>query len=240
MNTQISNLSGIDVVILAGGFGTRLQSKTLGKPKALIEIGSRPFLEYILYQLSKANFKNVILCTGYLSDQVEKTFGAKYKDLNLIYSPEQSPLGTGGSLRNALPLLKSEIILVMNGDSFCELDFEKFWQFHLNKESEASLVLSLVPDARRFGTVELGSDESITRFVEKGNEIRAGLVSAGIYFINKDLISKIPEGKQISIEKDIFPTWVGRGFYGYKCENSFIDIGTPESYAQAEQFLSKF
>lgn len=236
----MSNLSEISVAILAGGFGTRHQSKILGKQKVLAEVRKRPFLEYLLHQLDRANFKKIVLCTGYLSDQVEKKFGGKYKNLHILYSPEQMPLGTAGSLRKAFPLLNSETILVMNGDSFCDVDFEKFWQFHLSKNSKISLVLSSVSDASRFGKVRLGSDDSIIEFQEKKEGSGAGFVNAGIYLIKKGLLAEIPEGREISIEKDIFPNWVGRGFYGYRSSNNFIDIGTLESYAQAEQFFAQY
>lgn len=236
----MSNLSEISVAILAGGFGTRLQSKVMGKQKVLAEVRKHPFLEYILRQLDQANFKNIVLCTGYSSDQVEKTFGGRYKNLRLYYSPEQMPLGTAGSLRKAFPLLNSETILVMNGDSFCEVDFKKFWQFHLNKNSNVSLVLSSVPDITRFGTVKLGEDDNIVGFQEKKEVSGPGLVSAGIYLINKTLIAEIPKDQEISLEKEVFPKWIGKGFYGYRNNNSFIDIGTPESYDQAEKFFANY
>lgn len=231
----MSKLSEISVAILAGGLGTRIQQTLKGKPKVLAEVRKRPFLEYLLYQLDLANFKNIVLCTGYGSDQVEKAFGGKYKNLQLLYSSEQMPLGTAGSLRKAYPLFNSETILVMNGDSFCGVDFKKFWQFHLNKNSQVSLVLTSVPDTNRYGKVKLGSDDSITQFQEKKEGV--GLINAGIYLIKMALIATIPEGKIISLEKDVFPTWIGKGFYGYKANNNFIDIGTPEDYVQVEQFF---
>lgn len=236
----MSNLSQINVAILVGGQGRRLAQKVTGKPKVLAEIGKHPFLEYLLHQLNQANFKNVILCTGYLGNQIKKTFGERYKNLYLLYSPEQVPLGTAGSLRKAFPFFNSQTILVMNGDSFCNVDFKKFWRFHLNKNSKASLVLSSVSDASRSGKVVLGSDDSIIEFQEKKTKAGAGLVNAGIYLIEKTLIEKIPQDKKISLEKDVFPNWIGKRFYGYKSNNSFIDIGTPENYAQAEQFFEDY
>lgn len=233
----MSNLSEINVVILAGGFGTRLQSKVSGKPKVLAEIRKHPFLEYLLHQLNRANFKNIVLCTGYLSDQVEKTFGERYKNLHILYSPEQMPLGTAGSLRKACPLLNSEIILVMNGDSFCDVDFKKFLQFHLNKHSKASIVITSIEDASHSGRVKLGKDDNIISFQEKG--AGKGLINAGIYLINKSLIANIPP-KKVSLEKEVFPNLIGKGFYGYKGSNNFIDIGTPENHALADHFFAKF
>lgn len=240
MNTRISNLSQITVAILAGGPGTRLKSLIKGKPKVLAQVREHPFLEYLLHQLNRANFKKVVLCTGYLSDHVEKAFGRRYKNLRLYYSLEQIPLGTAGSLRKSFPLLNSETILVMNADSFCAVNFKKFWQFHLRKNSKASLVLTSVSDPSRFGKVKLGINDSITQFQEKKAGSGAGFVNAGIYLINKAFIAEFPQDKEISIEKDIFPNWIGKGFYGYKSNNKFIDIGTPENYARAEQFFAQY
>ena len=208
----MTNLSEITVAILAGGHGTRLRSVVDQKPKVLAEVKDHPFLEYLLHQLNQANFKNIVLCTGYLSDQIEKTFGKKYKNLRLFYSQEQKPLGTAGSLRNALPLLNSETILVMNGDSFCVVDFEKFYKFHREEYSNASIVLASVLDTSSFGKVELGSDNGIIGFQEK----------------------------KLSLEHEVFPIWIGKGFYGYRDNNNFIDIGTPENYEQAEQFFAQY
>lgn len=240
MNTQISNLSQVTVAILAGGFGTRLKSIIKRKPKVLAQVRKHPFLEYLLHQLNQANFKQAVLCTGYLSDHIEKAFGRKYKNLHLLYSPEQTPLGTAGSLRKALPLLASETVLVMNGDSFCAVDFRKFWQFHLRKKSKASLVLSFVSNASRFGKVKLRSNDSIIEFQENKAESGSGFMNAGIYLIHKSFIARIPERQEISIEKDVFTNWIGKGFYGYKSNNKFIDIGMPESYAQAEHFFATY
>lgn len=235
----MSNLSEINVAILAGGLGTRIAQTVKGKPKVLAEVRKRPFLEYVFHQLDRAKFKKIVLCTGYFSDQIEKTFGDGYKNLHLLYSKEQVPLGTAGSIRKALPLLNSETILVMNGDSFCDVDLKKFWQFHLRKKSKASLVLTLVSDTSRFGKVKLGINDSIIEFQEKRRESGSGFINAGIYLINKAFIRGVPKGKKISIEKDLFPNWIGKGFYGYKSNNRFIDIGTPEGYAHAEDFFAE-
>lgn len=234
----MSNLSNITVAILAGGIGKRLQSVVFDRPKVLAEVNNRPFLEILLNQLDFSGFQNVVICTGYLGDQIKRAFGNKYKKLNLVYSHEFSPLGTAGALRFALPLLQSPIILAMNGDSFCEVDFKKFWQFHLTKAAKASLVLSSVSDTSRFGKVKLGSNDSIIGFQEKKDG--AGFINAGIYLIKKSLIEKIPESKEISIEKDVFPNIIGKGFYGYRSNNNFIDIGTPVDFAQAEEFFAQF
>lgn len=234
------NVSDITVAILAGGKGTRLSSVMPDQQKVVSKVKEHPFLEYILSQLDKAGFKDVVICTGYLGDQVEIAFGDNYQNLSLSYSREVSALGTAGSLRKAFPLLNSETVLVMNGDSFCEVGFKRFWQFHLDKNSNASLVLTSVSDTSSYGKVELSNDNSIISFQEKKAGSGAGLINAGIYLINKSLFAEIPENKEISIEKEVFPKWIGRGFYGYRGSNNFIDIGKPENYAKAEEFFAKY
>lgn len=226
------------VAILAGGRGTRLQSVVQKKPKVLATVRRRPFLSYILDQLHAAHFQNVVLCTGFHGDHIKKMFGRTYKNLRLAYSQESKPLGTAGSLRLALPLLLSDIILVMNGDSFCPIDFKKLWFFHTRKKSKATVVLSNVSDTSRFGSVILGKQNDIIAFEEKKRTSEPSYVNAGIYLVNKGFIGDIPVGKKMSLEKHIFPKWIGRGLYGYKTKIPFIDIGTAESYAQSPQFFS--
>ncbi len=239
-NSKISKLSDITVAILAGGLGKRLRSKVFDRPKLLAEVGNTPFLQKLLDQLDSAGFKNIMLCIGYLGNQIKEKFCNHYRNLDLLYSQEHIPLGTGGALRLTLPLLESENVLVMNGDSFCDVDFEKFWQFHVSKNSKASLVVTSVSDASRFGQVKLRGDHRIIGFEEKNEQKKAGLINAGIYLIDKNLIKEIPQKKLVSIEKDVFPNWIGKAFYGYRCNHNFIDIGTPESYAQAEQFFAQY
>ena len=139
-------LSNISVAILAGGFGTRLRSKMADKPKALAEIRRRPFLAYLLDQISSAGLKEVVICTGYLGEQVKLTFGNSYAGTNLTYSQELLPLGTAGALLLAMPFFKSDPILVMNGDSFCEVDLQTFYSWHKGQDAEASLLLVEVAD----------------------------------------------------------------------------------------------
>jgi D-glycero-alpha-D-manno-heptose 1-phosphate guanylyltransferase len=240
MPIHTSKLSGITVAILAGGRGTRLAAALPGRQKVVVHIGENPFLKYILDQLNKAGFRNVIMCTGYLGNQVREEFGDTYKFLSLQYSQELFPLGAAGALRLALPYFVSHDILALNGDTFCNIDFQKLWQFHIHKKSRATIVLSRVPDTSRFGTVQLDKDDRIIRFQEKKSGIGSGLVNAGIYLISRSLIDTIPEGKIISLEKELFPKWVRNRFYGYQVNKDFIDIGTPESYEFAQKFFVKF
>lgn len=233
----MSEASDIQVVILAGGLGIRLQPVVKDRPKALAKVGNVPFVTKLLNQLNDSGFKDIVVCIGYLGNQIKDTFGHVYKNLNLQYSEEQQPLGTGGALRLALHLIKSENVLVLNGDSYSPVNFKEFLKFHLGKKADISMVISQVKKTDRFGRVNLSLDERITDFQEKGRG-GTGWTNAGTYLIKRTLISEIPEGSS-SLEKEIFPTWLERNFYGYKNEEAFIDIGTPSSYSKAEEFFRK-
>lgn len=236
---MINDLSNVTAAILAGGLGTRLASILPGQQKVVAKVKERPFLEYVLNQLNKAGSKNVVMCIGHLSDQVQEAFGDNYRNLSLKYSKERSPLGTAGAIRLALPLLKSEDILVTNGDSYLDFDLKKFWQFHLKKKSKVSILLTRVTNIERYGQVMLDKNNRITSFQEKSGKMGTGLINSGIYLFKKSLLLKIPKDKAVSFEKELFPSLVGKDFYGFEGKGKFIDIGTPKSYKKAEEFFSK-
>lgn len=235
----MSNLSKISVAILAGGLGTRLAQVVPGQQKIVAKVRDHPFLEYILYQLNKAGFKNVVICTGYLGDQIQEVFGNNYKSLTFTYSQEQSPLGTAGAIRFALPLLESEDILVTNGDSFLDTDLKKFLEFHIEKNANGTIILTEVSDTSRYGRVELDENEQIVGFWEKKKNGGIGFVNGGIYLFKRSLLLEIPDKEYVSFEKDIFPIWIGKSFFGFKTKGKFIDIGSPQSYKEAEEFFSQ-
>lgn len=235
----MSNLLNISVVVLAGGMGTRLRPVLDNRQKIIAEVSGRPFLVNILEKLDSAGFKDIVLCTGYLGEQVKKEIGKRFKNLKISYSNERTPLGTAGALRKALTFLKSETILVMNGDSFCDVDLKKFYEFHVEQKANVSLVLSCLLETSRYGNVVLDYKNQIIGFKEKNEKSGSGWISVGIYLFNRSMISKISRNKKISLEKDIFPDLIGQKFYGYKSKGRFIDIGTPESYKEAEKFFTK-
>lgn len=232
------NLSTITTVILAGGFGTRLRPVVADCPKVLAEVQGKYFLTFILDYVIKAGIEYAILCIGYRGEQIKVAFGNSYGHLRLVYSQESSPLGTAGALRLALPFFKSDTVFVINGDSICYADLMAFGKWHEERKADASLLLARVNDVQRFGQVITDNEGRILRFEEKNNNSGPGWISAGMYMINKKLIEKIAEGVPISLEKEIFPAWIGKKFYGFQSEGRFIDIGTPESYAEADHFFS--
>jgi D-glycero-alpha-D-manno-heptose 1-phosphate guanylyltransferase len=232
-------LDKVTAAILAGGLGTRLRPTIAGRPKALALVHGRPYLTYLLEQLAGAGVRAVVLLTGYRADQVRSAFGDTYAGLRLTYSCEPLPLGTAGALRLALPHLHSTTVLLLNGDSYCEAPLADFRHFHSRIAADASLVLTRMEDCSRFGRVQVAPDGRIVCFEEKTQAGGVGWINAGIYLIQRELIEEIPLGRPLSLERDLFPEWVRRKrFCGFACEGRFLDIGTPESYAQTETFFA--
>jgi histidinol-phosphate phosphatase family protein len=227
----------ISAVVLAGGLGTRLRPVVGDRPKVLAPVAGRRFLAYLLHQLADAGFEDIVLCTGYMGDQVREAFGKRFRKLNLIYSQEEQPLGTAGALRHALPLIRSDTVAVLNGDSYCQADLEKFLSWHHDQRADASILLTEMPETARFGAVEADSAGRISRFGEK-NTSGPGWINAGIYAISKRLLAAIPDGVAVSIERECFPRWIADGLFGYRGGGRFLDIGTPDSFAEAQRFFS--
>lgn len=237
MKEELS-IRDLTAVILAGGLGTRLRSVVSDKPKVLAEVSGRPFLAYLLEQVLQAGIKQCVLCTGYLAEQVRGTFGDHWNGVKLEYSEEHQLLGTGGALRFALPMVSSETLLVLNGDSYCAAELHQFYAAHVAQRAQASIYLTEVPNTFRYGRVELGPDGMIERFEEKGATEGSGLINAGIYLMHRALLEALPKGKQVSLEKEVFPTLLGKRFFGYQgAKNIFIDIGTPDSFDRAQSLF---
>ena len=180
------------------------------------------------------------MCTGYMGATIQNEFGdGRAWDVEIEYSNESSPLGTAGALNLAESHLAGEShFLVMNGDSFVEVDFSHLIGFHLERRGFASLVVGQVQNASRFGTVQLDSRSRVTGFLEKTGCIGPGKINAGVYIFNQDLFEHIPEGP-CSLEREVFPQVLDRGIYAVEQQGLFIDIGTPEDYARAQQLCEE-
>jgi len=230
-------LRDTQAVVLAGGLGTRLRSVTGELPKVLAPVLGRPYLRFVLDQLERAGVRSALICTGYKSAEVAAVIGARHGSLTVRYSAEPAPRGTAGALREALPQLEQEELLVLNGDSFIEADLAAFALAHRGRRAEASLLLTEVPEVGRYGKVEVDAAGRIVAFREKGGASGAGTINAGVYLLKRQLVAALPEQSEISLEREVFPTLVGRGFYGFNLGGRFIDIGTPESYREVGDFF---
>ena len=230
-------IEDISAVILAGGFGTRLQSVVSDRPKVLAEVSGKPFLTYLLDQIASAGLRNVVICVGYMAEKIQDCLGETYGPLHISYSREAEPLGTGGALRLALSHVSSDAVLVMNGDSYIDIDLSGYVSWFFQKKCKAALLLTKVPDTARYGRVVQDEDESIVAFEEKQEGSGAGWINAGVYLIERSLIASIPIEMPYSLEREFFPPLAGTGLLGFCTEGRFIDIGTPEAYAQTEAFF---
>ena len=228
----------IPVLILAGGLGTRLERALPNLPKSLAPIGKKPFLNRLLKQIDDAGFKKAILCTGYLGELIREEFGKSYGGLSLIYSQEKQPLGTAGAIRHAVSLIKSDLCLVMNGDSYIDIDLNDFLQWHLSQNFEASIVLKKMQKPSRYGSVELDDEGIIKSFCEKTDE-GPSWINAGVYLFSRTLLKSLPSDQNLSLERQVIPFWLKHKLGGYRSNAKFIDIGTPESLKTAETFFEK-
>lgn len=226
------------VFILAGGFGTRLAGVLKDLPKPMAPIQGRPFLEYQIEFLKKQGFTKFTLLTGYLANTIEEHFGGGRRfGVEIDYSVEQFPLGTGGAIRQAFQLHNDNQVLVLNGDSFFTTDYSRFVRL---ASGPVSLALKFSKDLSRYGAVTINDEYKITNFAEKSSTIKDGYLNAGAYLIDRSALKYFPEGKS-SIEKEIFePLSQQNTLAGIPCGGKFIDIGTPESLSWAQENLPEW
>lgn len=232
------NLANTDVIVLCGGLGTRLRKVIGSQPKALAPINGRPFLDILLGYLKKQGFRKIILGTGYLGDRIKAYYENKPAS-GLKFSQESKPLGTGGALKKALALAASDHIFVLNGDTFCSLDYENFLKFHISKKALASFVI--VPKNRSdSGSVSINNQGLLISYKERLEDKNYPLMSAGIYILSKKAFKFFPDKDIFSLEYDFFPKLMtSKKCFGYLTRASAIDIGTPERYAAAQSAIAE-
>lgn len=225
------------MVILAGGLGKRLQSVTGGAQKVLAKIGDKPFLEILIDYIASQGGKRFILCIGHGSDEVEAYFRNKYQDREIIFSREESPLGTGGAIKQGSSKVKTDHFLAMNGDCFCVIDYNDLIAAHRRYKAKATIAITKLSDIRDYGSISINEKKQIIGFKEKTTLVQAGLINTGTYCFDRSVFSLVPTPAKFALEFDFFPQLVGQGFYAFKVENRFIDIGTPERYSWAQEHL---
>jgi NDP-sugar pyrophosphorylase family protein len=231
----MNTMDCIPAVLLVGGKGTRLRPVLPSTPKPLASLGGGSFLELLVRQLQHHGIRHLVMCTGFLAEQIENEFGdGSAWGVDIEYSREQCPLGTAGAVHLAHPyLLDTTQFLVMNGDSFLESDFARLVQFHREHGGLVSMAVFRATDASRYGTVEVAAGNRVARFAEKTSVDAPGLVNAGVYVFDQAVFEYITPGPA-SLEKDVFPRILQHGVYALEQHGMFIDIGIPEDYARAQ------
>jgi D-glycero-alpha-D-manno-heptose 1-phosphate guanylyltransferase len=230
-----SSSEDIPTLLLVGGMGTRLRSVLSDKPKPLAPIGGVAFLELLVLQLRSQGLRQLVMCTGFYADQIKEQFadGRKW-DVTVDYSEESRPLGTAGAIKLAERFVsQASDFLVMNGDSFLELDLRRLIRFHREHGGLASIAVRQVPDAARYGTVHLDEENRVVGFGEKMGIPEPGVINGGVYVFKRQVFQHIPD-EPSSLEKDVLPGLLSEGVFALEQNGLFIDIGTPEDYARAQ------
>ncbi len=234
-------------VILLGGKGTRLAAQFPDRPKCLVPVAGRPFLEWQFDWLKRNGVVRVLLAAGHLADVLERHLAARPADeLDVALSREPAPLGTGGALKYVEPQLVSDPVLVINGDSLTpKLDFSTLWKtgqgFFRAVEKKfphcGKILATPIENAGRYGTVEFDPDGFVTAFREKADRA-AGFVNAGLYLLPRDVVAGLPAGRAVSLETDVFPALAAqRRLVAIPIPPPLLDMGTPDGLAAMEAFL---
>ncbi|MDI9338079.1 MAG: nucleotidyltransferase family protein [Alphaproteobacteria bacterium] len=223
-----------EAIILAGGLGTRLQAVVKEQPKCLASIAQQPFLSYQINYLLKQGIERFIFALGYKKEQVINFIHENYAHLDVEFSEELTPLGTGGAIIKALQLTKNTDVLILNGDSYFNINLTNFYHLYQLKEAKLALALKPLCNFERYGRVEINSNNKITNFYEK-NPCAKGLINGGIYILNKFYIKQFSFQTIFSIEKDFFEMqYMNISIYGFCFDDYFIDIGIPDDYFKFE------
>jgi len=207
-------------------------------PKAIVPVFGKPYLFYVLQALKDSGIDRVIVCAGYRSELLMETLRTWNPGLDLRFSVEAEPLGTGGALRLVAGLLQTDFCLVLNGDSFCDFDLDPFLEFHGRIPTKASLLAIHVDNCSRYGRLIFNETRQIIEFKEKdATDTTSGWINAGIYLLPTKKLRELPDRTPLSLEKEVFPQWLEEGAFAFPVKAPFLDIGTPESFAQKEAFI---
>ncbi|MCR4658802.1 MAG: nucleotidyltransferase family protein [Bacteroidales bacterium] len=229
-----------EAIILAGGFGTRLKALVDNLPKPMAQVAGRPFLCHVLGHLSDYGYGHVVLSTGYMAEKIEHYFGPEYLGMKLSYAREESPLGTGGAIVNALALCSEQVVTALNGDTLFRIDYNNLENFYNTHPTRLAIVLRHVPDTSRYGSVDVDSQGRITRFIEKNAASGPGWINGGIYMMNRSLLAGFAIGEPFSFEHIILEqNYKTEPIYAYGDNAYFIDIGLPSDYLRAQNELSQ-
>ena len=225
----------MDAIILAGGLGTRLRSVVSNTPKCMAPVCGKPFLHYILVHLQRHGIKRVILSLGYLHEAVEEWVAQEKYGIEFIYSVEKTPLGTGGGIKLALPHVNGENVLILNGDTFFDIDVEAFKAAHSAGGAALSVALKPMEKFDRYGDVTLNAEGYVVEFKEKQYCLR-GQINGGCYILQKkcDWLDFLPE--KFSFEKEVLePRALKKEIFGFVSNGYFVDIGVPLDYEKANK-----
>lgn len=229
----------MEAIILAGGFGTRLAEVVKDVPKPMAPVCGRPFLEYVLKALLNEGVDHIVLAVGYKRECIMEWFGKSFHGIPIDYSVEETPLYTGGAVKQALHLCDGERVFAVNGDTFFPAQLQKMRRFAVEEHTSAVMAVKRMADFSRYGAVRFDHTRYVTSFQEK-RFCKEGFINGGVYDIDRSVLDDFP--KVFSLENDCFPLLAERRGLRAFCDNAdFIDIGIPEGYLTAQRmFLGVF
>lgn len=223
-----------EAIILAGGFGTRLQSVVKDIPKPMAPVINKPYLVYLIRYLKYYGVNHIVLSVGYLSEVIEEYFKKEYLGIKISYSKEKKPLGTGGGIKLALEKCKKKNVVILNGDSFFDVNINELKKFHKKTKATVSLAIRKVDNVGRYGEVILNKETEIINFLEKSNKQESGLINGGVYLMKKDALNCFKPDTKFSLEQDYFQKNAGTNkLYAKQFDSYFIDIGIPSEFKRA-------
>lgn len=224
----------VDAVVLVGGKGTRLRPLTLSAPKPMLPTAGLPFLTHLLSRIAAAGIEHVILGTSYKPAVFEAEFGdGSALGLQIEYVTEEHPLGTGGGIANVAGKLRNDTAMVFNGDVLSGADLAQLLDFHRSNRADVTLQLVRVGDPRAFGCVPTDEEDRVVAFLEKTEDPPTDQINAGCYVFERNVIDRIPQGREVSVEREVFPALLADGdckIYGYVDASYWRDMGTPEDF----------
>ena len=222
-----------ECIILAGGFGTRLQSVVKDVPKCMAEVANKPFLEYIFNYLENERFNHIILSLGYKSEYILSWLETQNRSFTISYVIESEPLGTGGGIKLAFDNVKSNKAFVVNGDTFFDVSTNDVALLHNKHNADLTIALKPMSNFDRYGSVQLNEEDRIIKFNEK-QFCEKGLINGGIYLIDKEIFSKLDLPEKFSFEQDVMESQLQKiSIYGCIQDQYFIDIGIPTDFEKA-------
>lgn len=231
----------VDAVVLVGGKGTRLRPLTLSAPKPMLPTAGLPFLTHLLSRIAAAGIEHVILGTSYKPAVFEAEFGdGSALGLQIEYVTEEHPLGTGGGIANVAGKLRNDTAMVFNGDVLSGADLAQLLDFHRSNRADVTLQLVRVGDPRAFGCVPTNEEDRVVAFLEKTEDPPTDQINAGCYVFERNVIDRIPQGREISVEREVFPALLADGdckIYGYVDASYWRDMGTPEDFVRGSADL---
>lgn len=230
----------MEAIILAGGKGTRLRPLTLTVPKPMVPVAEKPFLYYLLKMLKDEGVTRVIFSVGYLGEQIRDYFGESWLGLELSYVLEKEPLGTGGAISACMDKVADDKVIVINGDTYCQIDLNEMISSHKQHQAEITIVLKEMFDFDRYGTVDIDMSNGVIKQFNEKRKVNKGYINTGTYCLNKNIFEQYNMPEKFSFETDFMQTKINElKSNAFKTNGYFIDIGVQDDYQRFQKEVER-